>query len=72
MNIAMSNANVPGAIERIIENKGMKKCVVATRANMSPQTFNDMLNGRRLIKAHDLVMIAKALGVTPNELFEIA
>jgi len=72
MDISMLNGSVPDAIERIIVNKGMKKCVVATRANMTPQAFNDILNGRRLLKAHDIVLIAKALEVTPNELFETA
>ena len=70
MNIATMNSTVPAAIERIIDQRGMKKCVVAARANMTPQMFNDMLNGRRLIKASDIVMIAQALDVTPNELFK--
>lgn len=70
MNISTMNSTVPAAIERIINQRGMKKCVVAARANMTPQMFNDMLNGRRLIKASDIVMIAQALGVTPNELFQ--
>nr|DAH53147.1 MAG TPA: structural protein [Caudoviricetes sp.] len=30
-----------------------------------------MLNGRRLIKLCDVVAIAEALGVTPNDLFGI-
>jgi len=70
MNISTMNSIVPAAIERIIEKRGMKKCVVAARANMTPQILNDMLNGRRLIKASDIVMIAQALDVTPNELFQ--
>lgn len=70
MNISTMNSTVPAAIERIINQRGMKKCVVAARANMTPQMFNDMLNGRRLIKASDIVMIAQALEVTPNELFQ--
>lgn len=70
MNISAMNSTVPAAIERIINQRGMKKCVVAARANMTPQMFNDMLNGRRLIKASDIVMIAQALEVTPNELFQ--
>ena len=69
MDIASMNSTVPAAIERIIEQRGIKKCVVAARANMTPQMFNDMLNGRRLIKANDIALIAQALEVTPNELF---
>lgn len=70
MDIATMNSIVPAAIERIIDQRGIKKCVVAARANMTPQMFNDMLNGRRLIKASDIVMLAQALDVTPNELFQ--
>lgn len=63
------NANVPNAIAQIIERSGMKQCAVACRIGVTPQMFNDMLNGRRLIKPIDIANIAKALGVTPNELF---
>lgn len=30
-----------------------------------------MMNGRRLIKLCDVVLIAEALGVTPNDLYGI-
>ena len=69
MNISNMNSVVPAAIERIITEKGMKKCVVATRANLKPQELADMLNGRKLIKAKDIVNISIALDVPPNELF---
>lgn len=54
---------------RIIEAKGMKQCVIAERIGATAQSFNDMLNGRRLIKPIDIANIAKALNVTPNDLF---
>ena len=63
------NANVPNAISQIIERSGMKQCVVASRIGVTPQMLNDMLNGRRLIKPVDIANIAKALNVTPNDLF---
>lgn len=69
MNITAMNSVVPASIERIVEQTGLKKCVVAARANMSNQMFSDMLNGRRLIKPCDIVAISKALDVTPNDLF---
>ena len=68
-NISYMNASVPNAITRIIEERGMKQCVVAERIGVTPQNFNDMLNGRRLIKPVDIGKIAKALDVTPNDLF---
>lgn len=71
MDIAAMNSVVPAAIERIIRERGIKKSVVAVRANMSNQMFSDMLNGRRLIKPCDIVAISKALDVTPNDLFAL-
>ena len=68
-NISYQNGNVPGAVAHIIADRGMKQCVVAERMGVSPQAFNDMLNGRRLIKPVDIVNMAKALDVTPNDLF---
>lgn len=69
MSIANMNSIVPAAIERIINEKGMKKCVVATRAQLTPQELADMLNGRKLIKAKDIVNLSLALEVQPCELF---
>lgn len=69
MNIATMNSVVPDAIERIINEKGMKKCVVAARADLTPQELADMLNGRKLIKAKDIVNISAALNVAPSDLF---
>lgn len=69
MNIEMQNAGVPNAIARIIEEKGMKQYVVAERSGMTAQMLTDIFAGRRLIKARDIVMIARALEVMPNELF---
>lgn len=69
MNISYLNASVPKAIMKIIEERGMKQCAVATKAGMTPQMLSDMLYGRRIIKPIDIVQLAKALEVMPNELF---
>lgn len=69
MDINSKNGVVPAAIERIIAERGLKKNVIAARSKMSDQMFSDMLNGRRLIKAVDIVAISKALDVMPNDLF---
>ena len=69
MDIKYLNANVPEAITRIIGAKGMKQYVVAQRAGMSAQMLTDIINGRRLIKANDIVALSRALEVTPNDLF---
>ena len=71
----MSNVNrngtVPQNILDIIKKKGVKPCVIASRAGYSKQQFSDMVNGRRIIKVVDILAIAEVLGVTPNELFGI-
>lgn len=58
-------------IENIIYKKGLKKSAVANRMGITPQQFSDMLNGRRTLKATDVIPICKALDITPNELYGI-
>lgn len=71
MNIVRSNYPVADAIMNIIKYKGLKQKIVAEKSGFSAQAFNDMLNGRKMIKACDIPKIAKSLDVQPNELFEI-
>lgn len=70
MKIARSNIPVAENLQRIIHQKGLKQCVIAEKSNLSVQMLNDMLNGRRIIKASDIVDISKALEISPNELFK--
>lgn len=69
MNIDELNQPVASNISTIILHKGLKQKSVAEKARLSKQAFNDMLNGRRLIKMADTLAIAKALGVEVNDLF---
>lgn len=69
MSINELNAPVATRMVQIMEDKGLKQNAVAKRAGFSKQQFNDMLNGRRLIKVSELPILAKALEVSPNELF---
>jgi len=55
--------------KRIIWEKGYKQKAIAERAGYSVNVFNAMLNNRRSIIDKDVVRIAQALNVTPNELF---
>ena len=68
--IANYNSVMPDNIARIIAEKGLKQCAVAKRAGFSNQQFNDMLNGRKIIKPCDALAISEALGVTMNELYK--
>ena len=65
------SATLPDNIDRLISMRGLKQGAVAVKAGFSNQQLSDMLNGRRIIKPCDVVSIAKALGVTPNELYGI-
>lgn len=54
---------------RIIQERGLKQNRVAERANIPPKLFSSLLCGRKIIRDTDVIAIANALGVTPNELF---
>lgn len=58
-------------VKQIINTRGLKQYIVAEKAGYPMQTFNNMLNGRKVITDYDVVKIANALNVTPNELFRI-
>lgn len=55
-------------INKIIAERGLKKQSVAHEIGITPQQFSAMLNGRRIIKADDILVLCKALNVEPNEL----
>ena len=69
MRVSEFNANVPANIVRLMEKRGLKQGAVADWAGYSKQQFSDMLNGRRIIKACDVLAIANALDVEIGELF---
>lgn len=69
MSIADYNSPVPYRVLELINKQGLKQKVIAERVGMSVQQFNDVLNGRRLLKVSEIPPIASALHVTPNDLF---
>lgn len=69
MTIQKCNQPVADSIINIIESKGLKQVYIAQKAGYSKQALNDMLNGRRLIKPQDIVILSRALGVDPAMLF---
>ena len=64
-----ANEPVSNRIITLLREKGLKQNVIAKRSGFSPQSFNNMLKGRKLIKACDIKSIADAIGVDVNELF---
>ena len=59
-------------VKALIQNKGLLQKTGAERAGYPERTFSRMLNGYTPIRDTDVWKIAQALGVTPNELYEIA
>ena len=53
---------------KIIESRGLKQRAVAQKAGFSAQQFSALLNNRKVIKDVDVIAIANALDVTPNDL----
>ncbi len=70
MQIAECNEPVASNIQRIISEKGLKQSAVAVRANFTPNAFSAMVRGRKFIKPCDVNIIARALGVSVNELYK--
>ena len=57
--------------KRIIAERGLKNRAVAEKAGFSVQQFSALINKRKIIKDTDVMAIANALEVTPNDLFGI-
>ena len=68
IDIATSNAVVAENIKRIIDERSLKQSAIAKKAGFTTQEFNAMLNGRRLIKAIEMVSIMDVLNVDANTL----
>lgn len=59
-------------IRRIISEKGLKQKSVAQKGGYPPKQFNNMLTGRKIIGGLDVLRIANALEVMPNDLFAVS
>lgn len=60
MNAKVCNVMVPENIARLIDERGLKQCAVAERANLSSQQLCDMINGRKIIKVSTFVLLYPA------------
>lgn len=65
----MSQCATAKNVNAIIKEKGYKQCAVAKKAGFTQRNFNDMLCGRKVIRADYIIPICEALNVTPNDLF---
>lgn len=71
MNIEKYNNPVAENIVKAINERGLKQCAVAQKAGYQIRDLSNMLNGRKIIRALDVVKLSKALDVDPNFLFGI-
>jgi transcriptional regulator with XRE-family HTH domain len=70
LDIQTSNSIVADNVKQHIQSKGLKQSALAQKAGFTAQELNDMLNGRRLMRAVDIANIIDALdGVDANALF---
>lgn len=58
-------------IKVLMVQKEIQQQLLAEKAGFSAKMFSDMMNNRRIIYGDDILHIAEALGVTPNELFGV-
>lgn len=58
-------------LKRILTDKGIKQCKVASSIGLSDTEFSRLMAGKRVIRACYIPGIVHALGVTPNELFAV-
>lgn len=70
MNIKEMNYPFDVGVLNSIKRKGIKQTYVADKAGYTRQELNDMLNGRRLIKARDVLKLSLALGVTADDIYK--
>lgn len=73
LSIANSNSIVAENLKAIIREKNLKQSALAQEAGFTAQEMNDMLNGRRLLRAVDIASILNSLqkvGVDANALFK--
>ena len=64
------NGSVAAGIRSIIQDKAYMQSEIARRAGFSSQQFSDMLHERKIIRADHVIPIAKALGVTVQDIYD--
>ena len=70
-NIKSHNGTVPEHLKKALKMAGMKQAELAEAVGMQRQTITDIMSGRRIIYASEIITFANALGITPNHLFGV-
>ncbi len=58
-------------VKKIMEEHCLRQGGIAKRAGYDGKTFSNMMNGRKIITDVDVIKIANAIGVEPNDLYGI-
>ena len=61
--------SIANTVKGIIIKKGYKQKTIAIRMGISERQFSDIVCSRKKVGAEDIPKLARALEVTPNELF---
>lgn len=69
MKVETRGGSVAENIKLIIARKGLKQKAVAKAAGFGEKEFSAMLTNRKIIKANEIMDIANALDVEPNDLY---
>jgi len=59
-------------VKEYITEQGIKQSVLAKKCNISVNTFNAIMNGKRTMYAEDLRAICFALNVSPEKFIEVS
>ncbi|WAX05241.1 hypothetical protein AC844P1_00030 [Anaerostipes phage AC844P1] len=70
MSIEQCNYPVAENAARLMDEKMLKRKAVAKALGYSEQMLSDMLNGRKLIKVFDILLISNVLGIEVEKLFQ--
>ena len=70
-NIRSHNSTVPEHLKKALKMAGITQAELAEAVGMQRQAITDIMSGRRIIHACEIISFARALGVTPNHLFGI-
>lgn len=55
-----------------IKSRGFKQSSIADMSGLTKQQLCDIIKKRRRLDANEMVSLCKAMGITPNDLFEAA
>lgn len=55
-----------------IRRRGFKQGAIASKAGLTEQQLSDIVNKRRKLEANEMFQLCRAMGITPDVLFDAA